>query len=119
MEVREVVGAADLTVHPLYDLFKDRFGLYVVSAGEFLRADLAGAAEAASLGNRRAERGDPARTHGAPLVEVEVEPAEAEHRRAHVRAERAERAEVQGRGGAPPPPYTARAAATSWAAPVT
>jgi hypothetical protein len=88
MEVWEIVGATDLTVHPLHDLFKDRFGrLYVVSTGEFLRADLAGAPEAASLGisaRSAVIRG------GGP-----------------------------GEGRCPPPPYTARAAATSWAAPVT
>lgn len=48
-EVWNEIARADLATHPLYDLFKNRFGLYVVSADEFLRADLVSAKEAKLL----------------------------------------------------------------------
>lgn len=46
----EIIQDGDLGAHPLYDVFKDQFNLYVVSAEEFLRADLALSNEAALLG---------------------------------------------------------------------
>lgn len=50
MPVWQVVREADFTHHPLYDLFKNRFGQFVVAAEEFLRAGLATPEEAALLG---------------------------------------------------------------------
>jgi GntR family transcriptional regulator len=49
LEVWHEIERADLSTHPLYDLFKNQFGLYVVSADEFLRADLVSAREAKLL----------------------------------------------------------------------
>ena len=43
------VSDADFATYPLYDLFKDAFGLYIIRADEFLRADLASPAEAELL----------------------------------------------------------------------
>ncbi len=39
--VWEKIKNADFKIHPLYDLLKDNFGVYVVSADEYLRAGLA------------------------------------------------------------------------------
>ena len=47
--VWQVVETADLSHHPLYDLFKTRYGQFVVAAEEFLRAGLASPEEAALL----------------------------------------------------------------------
>lgn len=49
MPLWQVVRTADFTHHPLYDLFKNVYGQFVVSAEEFLRAGLATAEEAALL----------------------------------------------------------------------
>jgi GntR family transcriptional regulator len=49
MEVWRQIAGANLETDSLYDLLKDEFALYVVSAEEFLRADLAEAEEAALL----------------------------------------------------------------------
>lgn len=46
----KAISEADFTATPLYDLFKNEFGLFIVSADEFLRADLVSDAEAALLG---------------------------------------------------------------------
>ncbi len=50
IDVWRQIGGADFDTHPLYDLFKDSFGLYIVHADEFLRADLATRAESRLLG---------------------------------------------------------------------
>lgn len=50
MDAWKRISAADFTATPLYDLFKNEFGLYVVSADEFLRADLVNDEEARLLG---------------------------------------------------------------------
>jgi GntR family transcriptional regulator len=50
-----LVSGADFSRHPLYDVFKNEFGLYVVSADEFLRASLASDVEAQLL---QVERGN-------------------------------------------------------------
>ena len=62
MPVWQVVKGADFTHHPLYDLFKNSYGQFVIAADEFLRADLASPADAALLGIRR-RAGDPHRTY--------------------------------------------------------
>lgn len=49
MAVWETIRRADFTRYPLYDVFKDDFDLYVVSADEFLRADVAKPEEARML----------------------------------------------------------------------
>ncbi len=50
MPVWQVVQDADFTHHPLYDLFKNIYGQFVIGAEEFLRAGLATSEEAAQLG---------------------------------------------------------------------
>jgi GntR family transcriptional regulator len=50
MDAWRQIGGADFDQHPLYDLLKDSFGLYIVHADEYVRADLAGKAEAKLLG---------------------------------------------------------------------
>lgn len=50
MDVWGVVRDADFTHHPLYDLFKNVYGQFVVRAEEFLRAGLATGEEAGLLG---------------------------------------------------------------------
>jgi GntR family transcriptional regulator len=55
------ISDADFDVHPLYDAFKDRFDLYVVSADEYLRADLADDSEAGFLQIAR----------GSPVIRLE------------------------------------------------
>ena len=53
-EAWALVAGADFSGTPLYDVFKNEFGLYVVSADEFLRASLASPEEARML---QVERG--------------------------------------------------------------
>lgn len=50
LETWKLIGTADFKTTALYDLLKDEFGLYVVSADEYLTADLPTAKEAALLG---------------------------------------------------------------------
>jgi GntR family transcriptional regulator len=52
MDVWRQVAGADFGAHPLYDVFKDAFALYIIHADEFLRADVATTAEAALLAIR-------------------------------------------------------------------
>jgi GntR family transcriptional regulator len=55
METWKLIGTGDFKTTALYDMFKDRFGLYVVDADEYLTADLPTAKEAALLGIARAQ----------------------------------------------------------------
>jgi GntR family transcriptional regulator len=48
-DIWQAIKGADFEAHQLYDLFKEQFGLYVVSAEEFLQADLADDTEAGLL----------------------------------------------------------------------
>ena len=81
--VWQVVHEADFTRHPLYDLFKNAYGQFVIAAEDFPRAGLATAEEAALLGF----------TAGAPLIRIErdarsFEDQPIEYRRATGRADR-------------------------------
>ena len=83
LAVWQVVRGADFSHHPLYDLFKNQYGQFVVAAEEFLRADLATAAEASLLGIEA----------GAPVIRIErtarsFEERPVEYRRATGRADR-------------------------------
>ena len=83
MPVWQVVREADFTHHPLYDLFKNAYGQFVIAAEEFLRAGLATAEEAALLGI----------TAGEPVIRIErdargFEDRPIEYRRATGRADR-------------------------------
>jgi GntR family transcriptional regulator len=49
MDFWRQIESTDFDVHAVYDQFKDSFGIYIVHADEFLRADLATKAEAKLL----------------------------------------------------------------------
>jgi GntR family transcriptional regulator len=49
MDFWRQIERADFDIHAVYDQFKDDFGIYIVHADEFLRADLATKAEARLL----------------------------------------------------------------------
>jgi GntR family transcriptional regulator len=83
MPVWQVVKGADFTHHPLYDLFKNSYGQFVIAADEFLRADLASPGDAALLGIAA----------GDPVIRIErtarsFEDRPIEYRRAGGRADR-------------------------------
>jgi GntR family transcriptional regulator len=83
MPVWQVVRDADFTHHPLYDLFKNAYGQFVIGAEEFLRAGLATDDEAALLGIAA----------GDPVIRIErdarsFEDRPIEYRRATGRADR-------------------------------
>jgi len=73
MDAWRQIAAADFDTHPLYDVFKDSFGLYIVHADEFLRADLASKAEAKLLTIPAGHVGDPV---GADCLHVRDRPVE-------------------------------------------
>lgn len=49
MQLPRLIGGADFKTSALYDLLKDEFGLFVVSADEYLTASLPTAREASLL----------------------------------------------------------------------